>query len=38
MRGPLITKMAFGFGSPETLIALALLSLGGHHPLFPGRN
>jgi transposase len=34
----LITRMAFGFSSPEALIALALLSLGGHRPGLPGRK
>ena len=34
----LITRMAFGFKSPEALIALALLSLGGHRPVLPGRK
>jgi len=34
----LITRMAFGFTSPEALIALALLSLGGHRPVLPGRK
>ncbi len=34
----LITRTAFGFRSPEALIALALLSLGGHRPTLPGRN
>jgi transposase len=34
----LITRMAFGFASPEALIALAMLSLGGHRPTLPGRN
>ena len=34
----LITRMAYGFASPEPLIALALLSLGGHRPALPGRN
>lgn len=34
----LITRMAFGFTSPHSLIALALLSLGGHRPTLPGRN
>jgi len=34
----LITRMAFGFKSPEALIALALLSLGGHRPVLPGRE
>ena len=33
----LITRMAFGFKSPQALIALALLSLGGHRPTLPGR-
>jgi len=30
--------MAFGFKSPQALIALALLSLGGHRPTLPGRK
>lgn len=34
----LITRMAFGFQSPEALIALALLTLGGHQPALPGRK
>jgi transposase len=34
----LITRMAFGFKSPQALIALALLSLGGHQPTLPGRT
>ena len=34
----LITRIAFGFKSPEALIALALLTLGGHRPALPGRN
>jgi transposase len=34
----LITRMAFGFKSPQALIALALLSLGGHRPNLPGRT
>lgn len=33
----LITRMAFGFRSPQALIALAMLNLGGHRPLLPGR-
>lgn len=33
----LITRMAFGFKSPDALIALAMLSLGGHRPVLPGR-
>lgn len=31
----LITQMAFGFHSPHALIALAMLSLGGHRPELP---
>ncbi|GAA4408817.1 ISL3 family transposase [Tsukamurella soli] len=34
----LIARMAFGFHSPDSLIALAMLSLGGHRPTLPGRN
>ena len=34
----LFTRMAFGFKSPEALIALALLTLGGHRPALPGRR
>ena len=34
----LITRIAFGFKSPQALIALALLTLGGHRPALPGRN
>ena len=34
----LITRVAFGFKSPDALIALAMLSLGGHKPALPGRN
>ena len=33
----LITRVAFGFATPEPLIALAMLSLGGHPPALPGR-
>ena len=33
----LITRIAFGFASPDALIALAMLSLGGHKPVLPGR-
>ena len=33
----LLTRVAFGFKSPEALIALAMLSLGGHRPALPGR-
>jgi len=34
----LITRMAFGFRSPEALISLAMLNLGGHKPVLPGRT
>ena len=34
----LITPMAYGFASPEPLIALALISLGGHRPALPARQ
>ena len=34
----LITRVAFGFHSPEPLVALAMLSLGGHPPVLPGRR
>ena len=34
----LLTRMAFGFASPDALIALAMLSLGGHRPTLPGRR
>jgi transposase len=34
----LITRMAFGFRSPQALIALAMLNLGGHRPVLPGRK
>jgi transposase len=34
----LITRMAFGFKDPTALIALAMLSLGGHRPHLPGRH
>jgi transposase len=33
----LITRVAFGFRSPDALIALAMLNLGGHKPVLPGR-
>ena len=33
----LLTRMAFGFATPEPLIALAMLTLGGHRPVLPGR-
>jgi transposase len=34
----LLTRIAFGFRSPDALIALAMLSLGGHRPNLPGRT
>jgi transposase len=34
----LITRIAFGFKSPDALIALAMLTLGGYRPTLPGRN
>mgnify|MGYP001168467329 FL=1 len=34
----LLTRIAFGFRSPQALIALAMLSLGGHKPALPGRT
>jgi transposase len=34
----LITRVAFGFKSPDALIALAMLNLGGHRPVLPGRR
>ena len=34
----LITRVAFGFKSPDALIALAMLNLGGHRPDLPGRK
>ncbi len=33
----LLTRLAFGFRSPEALIALAMLALGGHRPALPSR-
>lgn len=33
-----LTRVAFGFHSAEALIALAMLSLGGHRPDLPGRT
>lgn len=33
----LITRRAFGFLSPQALIAFAMLSLGGACPSLPGR-
>jgi transposase len=32
------TRMAFGFKDPDALIALIMLSLGGHRPTLPGRT
>ncbi len=34
----LITRIAFGFRSPDALIAPAMLNLGGHKPVLPGRK
>ena len=34
----LITRIAFGFRSPQALIALAMLNLGGQRPTLPGRT
>ena len=34
----LSTRVAFGIRSPEALITLAMLNLGGHKPVLPGRN
>ncbi len=34
----LLTRIAFGFKGPEPLIALALLALGSHPPVLPGRT
>ena len=34
----LLTRIAYGFKSPQALIALAMLSLGGHRPNLPGRT
>jgi transposase len=34
----LLTRIAYGFRSPEALIALAMLSLGGYRPPLPGRT
>jgi transposase len=34
----LLTRIAFGFHGPEPLIALALLALGSHPPVLPGRT
>lgn len=34
----LITRIAFGFTSPDALDALAMFCLGGHKPVLAGRN
>jgi len=34
----LLTRIAFGFHSPQPLIALAMLSRGRHRPALPGRT
>ena len=34
----LITRRGFGFHTPEAVIALAMLSLGGARPQLPGRT
>jgi transposase len=34
----LLTRIAFGFRSPDALIALAMLHLSGHRPALPGRT
>jgi len=34
----LLTRMAFGFKSPDAMIALAMLNLGGYCPPLPGRT
>ena len=33
-----LTRIAYGFHSADALIALAMLSLGGHRPSLPGRS
>jgi transposase len=33
----LLTRIAFGFKNPHALIALAMLALGSHPPVLPGR-
>lgn len=32
-----LTRQAFGFGSPQAMIAMAMLALGGLYPPLPGR-
>jgi transposase len=34
----LLTRIAFGFHTPQPLIAIAMLSLGAHRPTLPGRH
>ena len=34
----LLTRMAFGYQHPGSLIALAMLNLGGHRPTLPDRR
>ncbi len=34
----LITRVAFGFHTAQPLIAMAMLTLGGHRPTLPGRQ
>jgi transposase len=34
----LLTRIAFGFRSPQALISLAMLALGGYKPPLPGRT
>lgn len=34
----LLTRIAFGYKNPESLIALAMLALGPHRPALPGRS
>jgi transposase len=34
----LLQRVAFGFNSPDALVALAMLSLGGFRPSLPGRT
>jgi transposase len=34
----LLTRIAYGFRSPDALIAIAMLTLGGYRPPLPGRN
>ena len=34
----LLTRIAFGFATPDPLIALAMLTLAGHRPTLPGRQ